>query len=173
MQRVIARAVAPLARRIANVAARGVVTLVNAASKMQGLQVRLLANEVKDGLEHFETYGFTASPKTGAEALVLFLGGDRSHGIVVATPDRRFRLTGLEEGEVALYDDQGKFIKLARDGIVISDGVHQINLNPSGVSIDSGGSALHITNAPSIRFETPRLEVTGEIVAPNIYEGSV
>lgn len=173
LHRAIARALAPLARRVSNMTARGVVSVVNAASKIQGLQVKLLADEIKDGLEHFENYGFTAHPKVGAEALVVFLGGDRSHGIVVATPDRRFRLTGLEEGEVALYDDLGHYIKLARDGIKISDGSHEITMDGAGLTINAGGSDLTISNATKIRFETAILEVTGQIKAPDIVEGSV
>ncbi len=130
-------------------ASRGVVSVINAALRMQGLQVRLLAGEVKDGLEHFEPYGFTAHPHAGAEAIVLFLGGDRSHGIVLATPDRRYRLKGLQAGEVALYDDLDHVVKLGR----------------TGIEIDGGGHTLKITNAPIVRFETPLLEVTGDIQA--------
>lgn len=148
-ERVLARALAPVTRRIANMTARGVVTMVNAALKMQGLQVSLLAGEVKDGLEHCESYGFTAHPHDGAEAVALFLGGDRSHGLVLATPDRRYRLTGFEKGEVAIYDDLGHCVKLARSGIVI----------------DGGGHDLLITNAAKIRCETPLLECTGDITA--------
>lgn len=51
-----------------NFLARGVLSLVNAGSKMQGLQMRLTADEVKDGMEHFEPYGLTSNPHPGAEA---------------------------------------------------------------------------------------------------------
>ncbi|MBC7213051.1 MAG: phage baseplate assembly protein, partial [Pseudomonas sp.] len=84
-----------------NFLARGVVALVDAGRKLQGLQMRLTADEVKDGMEHFEPYGFTSNPLPGAEALAAFLGGDRSHGVVVCVADRRFRLQALKSGEVA------------------------------------------------------------------------
>ena len=77
-----ARLIAPYVRRIGNMLSRGTVAAVNAASKMQGLQLRLLADEVKDSVEHFEPYGFTSHPNGGAEAVAVFLDGDRSHGIV-------------------------------------------------------------------------------------------
>lgn len=111
--------IAPYARRLSNMLARGTVAAVNAASKMQGLQLRILAGEVKDNVEHFEPYGFTSNPNGGAEAVAVFLDGDRSHGIVVCVADRRYRLTGLKTGEVALHDDQGQKVHLTRDGIVI------------------------------------------------------
>lgn len=173
MLKLVQRYVAPVARRIGNLACRGIVGVVDSASKMQVVQVALLAGEVKDGLEHFEPYGFTSRPHTSSEAVALFFGGDKSHGVVIAVSDRRYRLTGLEDGEVALYDDLGQNIKLGRDGIQIATKTMNIALSDSGVSIDAGSSGLTITNASLVRMETSRLEVTGEIVAPDIHEGSV
>lgn len=138
-ERAFGRFLAPYARRLTNLLARGVVSVVNAATKLQVLQVSLLAGEAKAGLEHFEPYGFTAHPHAGAEALAVFLDGDRSHGIVIVTPDRRYRLTGLAAGEVALYTDEGDKIVFKR------------------------GNVIEITAATKVRMVTPLLEVTGEI----------
>lgn len=114
-----ARLIAPFGRRLGNMIARGTVAASNAATKMQTLQMRLLAKEVKDDVEHFEPYGFTSAPASGAEGIALFLDGDRSHGIVVVVADRRYRLTGLATGEVALHDDLGQKVHLTRAGIVV------------------------------------------------------
>lgn len=115
--RTFGRMAAPLARRLQNLVVRGTVALANAASKMQGLQVALLKDDVPLTLEHFEPYGFTSKPKPGAEVVTLFLDGDRSHGIVIVCADRRFRLTGLEDGEVAIHDDKNQAVVLKADGI--------------------------------------------------------
>lgn len=106
-------------RQLGMMLARGSVTIVNAATKMQRLGLRLLAGEVKANVEHFEPYGFTSHAKPGSEHLTVFLDGDRSHGITVVVADRRYRLAGLAEGEVALHDDQGQKVVLMRDGIRI------------------------------------------------------
>ena len=50
----------PMARRIGNLLARGSVAAVNGTGKMRTLQLRMLAGEVKDNVEHFEPYGFTS-----------------------------------------------------------------------------------------------------------------
>lgn len=42
--------------------ARGVVSAADGTKKMRTVQVRLLADEVRDDLEHVEPYGFTLSP---------------------------------------------------------------------------------------------------------------
>lgn len=132
--------------RISTLLARGTVALANAATKLQTLQVRLLAREDKDGMEHMEGYGLTARAHPGAEVLAGFLGGDRSHGVVLVVADRRYRVTGLASGEVCLYDDIGHQVLLGRDGIVIK----------------GGGQPVLITDTPTVRIEAD-IDATGEI----------
>jgi phage gp45-like len=119
-QRLIARMMAPLARAVSNMASRASVVLANSAGKLQRLQVRILNGETKSNLDHAEPYGFTSCPHPGAEAVLLFMGGDRSHGIAIVVGDRRYRLQALEAGEVAVYDDLQQMVALKRDGIYIN-----------------------------------------------------
>lgn len=107
-----------LSVRIAGVVSRAVVKRVDDSKKRQAVQVALLAGETREALEHFQPYGFTSVPQTGAEGVALFPGGERDHGLVVAVDDRRYRLTGLQSGEVALYTDQGDKLVLKRDGTI-------------------------------------------------------
>lgn len=110
------RALAPFARRLSNMLARGSVVAANASAKLQALQVRLLAGEVKDQVEHLEPFGLTAKPMPGAEVLAAFLDGDRSHGVVLMVADRRYRLRTLQDGEVALYDAHGQYAHFKANG---------------------------------------------------------
>lgn len=145
-ERMMARMLAPLARGLGNLMARGTVVLAKSTTKMQTLQVKLLSGEVKDGVEHFEVYGLTARPKSGAEHITLFLGGDRSHGVTIMVADRRHRPTGLAEGEVALYDDLGHKVHLTRSGIVIDGGGHAVNVVNAPDLLVGGISAVHHTH---------------------------
>jgi phage baseplate assembly protein V len=129
-----------------NILARGLVALGNSASKLQSLQLRLLAGEVKDSVEHLEPYGFTACPKEGAEALAGFIGGDRSHAVVIVVADRRFRLQGLKPGEVALYTDEGDCIHFKRGRVIDIDTV-----------------TLNIKATDSVNFDTPLITSNGRI----------
>lgn len=117
----IRRALQYLASRQRNMIMRGRVTLVDDTRKLQALQVSLLGDgdDTPDDIERFQQYGVTSKPFTNSEAVVLFPGGDRSHGLCVAVGDRRYRLTGLANGEVALYDDQNQVVHIKRDGIYI------------------------------------------------------
>jgi phage baseplate assembly protein V len=103
---------------LANVVARAVLTALDTARKCQTAGLKLIAGEQKQNLEHIEPYGFTSAAQDGAEAVVLFPGGDRSHGVVIAVADRRYRLKGLQRGEVALYTDEGDSVVMKRGRIV-------------------------------------------------------
>ncbi|WP_188260877.1 phage baseplate assembly protein V [Azospirillum tabaci] len=136
--RAFSKLAAPLKRGIQNMLARGIVTAVGQAGA-QVVQVQLLADEAKDGVEHAEPYGFTAHPLPGATAVVVFVGGDRSHGIAAAVSDARHRPGDLQPGEVCIYTDEGDEIRIKR------------------------GGELVIKAAAKVRIETPLLEVTGEV----------
>jgi phage baseplate assembly protein V len=109
-------------RRVQLMISRGTIAGVDDAAQAQELQLDLLADETHDGVERFQQYGLTSVPLTDAEVVVAFPGGTRSHGIVLAVEDRRYRLRSMAPGEVALYDDQGQVVHLGRDGIRIASG---------------------------------------------------
>lgn len=143
-----AKLLGPYARRLSNMFARGVVTIANGNSKLRTLQIRLTAGETKDAIEHFEPYGFTSEVKSGSEPLAAFFDGDRSHGVVLVVADRRYRIRGMQSGEVALYDDIGQKVYLTRSGIVI----------------DGAGLQMQFKNVPQVSMDG-NLIVNGNIVA--------
>ncbi|MCF7532042.1 phage baseplate assembly protein V [Pseudomonas petrae] len=134
--------------RLMNMLTRGVVALAKSTGKLQTLQMRLTHGEVKDGMEHLEPYGFTSCPHEGAEGLAAFMGGDRSHGVVIVVADRRYRLQALAAGEVAIYTDEGDKIHFKRGRI-----------------IDIQTDTLNISAATAVNFNTPTITQTGEIVS--------
>jgi phage baseplate assembly protein V len=151
----LGKMLAPFARRLGNMLARGSVAAANGAGKMRTLQIRMMADETKDNVEHFEPYGFTSEVMPGSEPIAAFFDGDRSHGVVLVVADRRYRLTGMKSGEVALYDDQGQKVYLTRTGIVINGAnLPLVIQNVPTATIKAG---------TKVRFETPLLEVTGQI----------
>ena len=119
MDRQTARMVEQLHRRSTMLVSPGTVTLADDSGQAQRLQVQFAPYELRDGLPRVAEYGFTSVPFPGADAVALFLGGDRSNGLVIATGDQRYRLRALATGEVALWDDQGQFVKIGRAGIVV------------------------------------------------------
>jgi len=151
----LGKMLAPFARRLGNMLARGSVAAANGAGKMRTLQIRMMADETKDDVEHFEPYGFTSEVMPGSEPIAAFFDGDRSHGVVLVVADRRYRLTGMTSGEVALYDDQGQKVYLTRTGIVINGANLPLVIQDVPTATIKAGT--------KVRFETPLLEVTGQI----------
>ncbi|MEX2630035.1 MAG: phage baseplate assembly protein V [Tistlia sp.] len=115
----LARWAGPMRRRLGAMVRRAVLELIDDESALQRLQATALAGETLDGLERVQQYGFTSHPHPGAAAIVLALGGNSAHSVVIAVDDRRYRLAGLAQGEVALYDDQGQKLVIYRDRIEV------------------------------------------------------
>lgn len=107
-------------QRLFGLLGRGRVTRANPAPGQQQVQVMLTADELKDEMEHAEPFGFTACPLPGAEAVALFLGGDRSNGVVISISDRRYRVRGLAPGESALYNAAGHTVVLYADRVEVT-----------------------------------------------------
>lgn len=131
------RAIQRVAVRARLAIGRAIVGVVNDAAKLQAVQVQLRAGQVRDAAEHFQHYGFTSVPFAGAEGIGLAVGGSSDHLVVINIDDRRYRLKGMEAGEVALYDDQGQFVKLGRNGVVTVSAAAQLRLVAPDVDIQS------------------------------------
>ena len=93
--------------------------LLTYPGKPQQVQISGNTGTVRDKVHHAQPYGLSARPLAGAEAVTLNIGGDAAQSICILVADRRYVIEALEEGEVALHDDQGQAIHLTRDGIVI------------------------------------------------------
>lgn len=144
-----------LGNALRNVVVRGVVAMVDAGRKLQAIQVRLTAAEVKGNVEHFEPYGWTSHAHPGAETIVAFVGGDRSHGVVLCVADRRYRLVGLEAGEVAIYSDEGDSVVLKR-GRMVEVTTETFRLNAKRCELNA---------SDGITLNAPRVSATGDIDA--------
>jgi phage gp45-like len=92
-----------LIRRTRMSIGRAVLAAINDATGLQETQIRLMQDEVKGGVAHLQSYGLTVHPLPGAEGLVLFVGGNRDHGVAIKFDDRRYRIRNLAPGEVAVY----------------------------------------------------------------------
>lgn len=137
-------ALAPLRRRLSSLAARAVVRLVDDSKARQLLQIEILKGELRDAVERIQDYGFTSVPHPGADAAVLCLSGTRDHAVVLAVGDRRYRLAGLEAGEVAMYDDLGNRVLLLRDRVKVE------------------AQALVEIEAPDVRIAADTITIEGD-----------
>jgi phage baseplate assembly protein V len=157
----------PLRDRVLLSISRAVVETIKDSGGIQTMQVSLLADEVQDDVERFQNYGLTSHPPKQSEGIMVCPGGDRSHGILIAVDNRQYRLKGLAEGEVALYTDEGDYIKLKR-GNEIEISTHKLTVNATteinmtAPTVKVNASGLFEVTCPGSSFIGP-VAVTGGI----------
>lgn len=136
----------PIKRRVHLMISRAVVSALADGAGRQYVQVSALKGETKDNVERIQQYGFTSNPLSGAQAVMLCVGGNRAHPIVTNVDDPRYRPTDSEAGESGVYHFEGHRIRLMAGGIV------QIECDQ-----------VIVKASDKVRFETPIFDVTGEI----------
>lgn len=94
----------------------GVVGNVKRTSPVQRATVDGLAGEAIPGVEIWQHFGFTSTPPAGTQAIVLPLGGRTSASVIVATEAAAVRLVLNQAGEVAIYNQDGDYVWLKRNG---------------------------------------------------------
>ena len=115
----ISKAMAPIKRKVLLTIGRGILLAVNDGKDIQQIQGSFFAGETKDQVESFNNYGFTSNPPSGTECIMVSVGGNREHGVIIATENRSLRLKGLPSGASAQYNNNGKYIKLIEDNAEI------------------------------------------------------
>ncbi|MDH5298119.1 MAG: phage baseplate assembly protein [Desulfobulbaceae bacterium] len=114
------------------------------------------AGETISDREYFQHYGLTSRPLAGAECIVIREG---NHLVAIASDDRRYRLA-IEEGEVALYTDEGDKIHLKRDKEILVQSGNKVTIN--AVSTIAGTAPEVIVNAStSCTVNSPAINMGG------------
>lgn len=135
-------------RRVILAIGRGRVTAGNDDGNVQKLQIQLGANEIRDDTPRLAEYGFSSYPPRESDVVAIFVGGDRSNGIIIATGNQTYRFKSLKEGECVIHDNLGQSVYLSKSGIVVN----------------GGGLPVEVTNTPSITLDTPTVHATGNMV---------
>ena len=146
----IKRLLAPISRRINGLVSRAMIRAVNA----EGVNLTLLAGEQTGLMPLLQEFGLASTPPPGAQAIALFINGDRSHGHVIATDDARYRPRDIESGMAALYsllDGLGVGEELS-EGMSEGQAMHSVRLKPGRVVEINGTSAQIIMNGTPLNI---------------------
>lgn len=155
----VTRMMRPLATRVVNLVARGVVTLVDDSTKLQLLQLGGLINSPVNNAEHHQAYGLASVPMAGAEVVLVYPNGDVEHPLVVAVSDRRYRPVGGGAGQVTLYNHTGAKV------IMMPNGNVEVQPAPGGEVLirDAGGTVDRLVKKGEYDGHT---HPAGALVAP-------
>ncbi len=122
---------------------------------------------VVDDVELFEHYGVASVAPSGADVLIVHVGGDESHPVGIATSHRSHRPSGLTAGQVALYDSTGKVVTLSTSGIQLgtsaSKGVAR-NTDTVSVTIPANTVAVGFSGGSAVMNALP-ITLTGTITS--------
>lgn len=108
----------------------GVSSVATALSRVSGTGRSEEGIKDRPMLQH---YGFASRPKDGAMSVALKEGNNI---LIVADDDARYRVA-LEEGEVALYTDQGDMIKIKRGGTIEITASTKVSINNGALEVDA------------------------------------
>lgn len=134
-------------RRILLVIGRGRIKTGKDDGSVQMQQVSLGQAETFDDVPRLCEYGFNSMPPAESDAVMVFVGGNRLDGVIIATGHQMYRMRSLKPGEVALSDDRGQSIYLSQAGIVIN----------------GGGLPIKLMNSPEVTLDAPTVHLTGNL----------
>lgn len=120
------------------------------------IQVRVLDDEVLENIDRVQPYGLSYKPKPGCQTYLVFPSGDRSHGFSLVQGDRRYTLE-LAGGEVALHDDQGQVVHMARDKIHVKS-TKKIRLEAPDIEIHATNSFKFDVNGHGQKWDSEGVE---------------
>lgn len=141
-----------LLQRVQFAIGRGRITISDDSGAVQRAQVDLgpdlsaTGSALKSNTPLLGLFGHASRPPAGSDVVLVFVGGDRSNGVAIASGHQPSRLTGLAEGDSALYDLRGAYMWLT----------------PNGLVIDGAGLPATIRNVGSLTVDGDLL-VTGNI----------
>ncbi len=135
-------------RRVWNTLGFGTVSLIDDSAEVQKAQLQTGSVEIHDDVPVVQLFGLSGNAPAGAQAVVLFVGGDRANPVAIATNHQGSRPTGLQPGETKLYDAAAKYVYLSSTGITIEAAGLPVTVNTpllkvSGDIIDNYGTNTH------------------------------
>lgn len=143
------RLLRPLKAKVYRIIGKAIVKAIDNSNSAQKLQITVLKNETVTDIERVQEYGLDTYPKADSQAIILSLNGNRENGVVINVSDRRYRLTNLSEGEVAIYTYEDA-----------NAGGHRIHLK-SGQEIEINCDTLDVNATTEINLDGGTGSATG------------
>lgn len=176
LQQMFSDLIRPLQQRVLMSISRAVIKTVTDTAGVQLVKVELLQGEFRENIERFQEFGFSSNPPADSEAVAVFVGGNREHGIIIGCDNRATRFKSLASGEMAIYTDDGTHIHLKKGGEVLVKAATKLtvdvpnatfkgNIKVEGNVVADGG-----VNAASV--STPGAVSAGSVTATGAITGA-
>lgn len=127
------RALDNMARRVRSILMRGILQRVDDSKELQQMQVSRLEGEVLDECDRVGQWGFNSVPPAGAEVVIVQIGGNADHHVILGVDDSGRPRLG--PGETAIYDAHGSKVHVANDGSVVIVASGYVNIVAGTVTV--------------------------------------
>jgi phage gp45-like len=104
------------------------------AQGIQHVTVKILGDDEREQVEHFQPYGLTAKVPAGARGIFLSVGGKSDGGAALCFGVTTGRPSDLLDKEVSLWSQHGQEVRLKTDGSIVA-------IPKSGKTFDIGTTA--------------------------------
>ena len=127
----------PVRTAIKQMARKAIVDTVDDTGAQQVISVRTGGGAVLDKVERLQPFGLTSAPASGDEVLLISTNGDREHAVAVQVGSSANRISGLDEGEVAVYRNASNKIVFRANGDleIMTEG--QLSINGGNLTVES------------------------------------
>ncbi|EHJ8971185.1 phage baseplate assembly protein [Salmonella enterica] len=136
-------------------AGTGRVTSLNDTEGVQKIQYAA-PGEVKSDTPRLAEFGFSSGLPVGSDVVMVFPGGDRTNGVIIASGHQATRFRNLKPGEAVMYDQWGHTIMLKESGI-------EVNAAGDDVTVNNAGT-LKVVASACVLLDTPLVKTTGDIL---------
>lgn len=147
--------ISALANLLRLVVGRGKIQTGTDTGPVQVFQIVLSAKETPN-VRRLAEFGFTSFPMAKCDSVAVFINGDRSNGVIIATGDQAHRFPLANPGEVAVFDAFGKSIYLTKDGGIV------VNANGADVTINDAAD-VGVTFSGTATLTGPTVHMTGDL----------
>ena len=131
------------------------ITATDDSGSVHTVQTRVTTtNEPLDGVPVAQLFGLSGHAPAGSDAVAIFVRGNRSSPIIVATNHQGIRPRNLKSGEVCLYN--------AEDSTIVLSQGHTIKITGTTITIAAAAGGKSTVNL------TGDIHATGTITADTI-----
>ena len=138
---------------------RAVLQGINTRTPVQLVQAEALKAEQLQAAELFQHFGFTSSPPEGTQLIILPLGGQTAHSVIVATEHGAYRIV-VQQGEVCVYNQWGAYIKLLKEQD-IEMSCKNLSIKATE-SVDVQTKVYTVKASTGVGYQTPAYNLDGQ-----------